>query len=177
MPRRLSIAIATVVFVATVYFANWLIVRYGAIRVWPTHLLAPAGVYVVGLAFVLRDFIQYRASRLLALAAIVAGTILTFVFVNHTLAFASAAGFITSELVGLAVFWWWQRRTLSGAVLAAGAAAAALDSLIFLWIAFGWSGVQSFFEGQFIAKLTMSALAVPIILGVRFAWPRAATAS
>ena len=45
--RRLTIGLAAVGFVATVYFANWLVDHYGPIRVWPTHLLAPAGVYVV----------------------------------------------------------------------------------------------------------------------------------
>lgn len=167
--RRLSIAAATALFVATVYFANWLIVRYGPIRVWPTTLMAPAGVYVVALAFVLRDYIQYQGSRLLALAAIAAGTALTFVFVNHTLAFASAAGFATAEVIGLVVFWLLQKRSVAGAVLAAGAVAAALDSLVFLWIAFG---SLAFFEGQFVAKVTLSALAVPFVLGIRFALPR-----
>jgi hypothetical protein len=40
--QRVAVAAATVAFVATVYFANWLVDRYGPIRVWPTTLVAPA---------------------------------------------------------------------------------------------------------------------------------------
>lgn len=161
--RRLSIAAATVAFIATIYMANWLVNHYGPIRVWPTELLAPAGVYVVGLAFVLRDFIQYQGSKLLALGAIAVGTALS-VFVSPTLALASACAFAASELVGLGAFFVWQRRSVVGAVLVAGALAAAVDSLVFLWLAFH---SLVFFEGQWVAKVTMSLLAVPFILGTR----------
>jgi len=162
--RRVAVAAATVAFVATVYFANWLVDRYGPIRVWPTTLLAPAGVYVVGLAFVLRDFVQYQGSRVLALAAIAVGTGLS-VLVSAHLAFASASAFAASEVAGLAVFWALQRASLVAAVVAAGAVAAAIDSYVFLSIAFG---DLSFFEGQFVAKVGLSLLAAPLVLGVRF---------
>ena len=171
--RRLSIAIATVAFIATVYLANWLVNHYGPIRVWPTELLAPAGVYVVGLAFVLRDFIQYQGSRWLAIGAIAVGTALS-VFVSPKLALASAAAFALSEVAGLFTFWLLQRRALVAGVALAGVVAAAIDSYVFLSIAFG---SLAFFEGQFVAKITMSLLALPIVLGVRWAYkPRVAVA-
>ena len=168
--RRLSIAAAVVAFIATVYLANWLVNHYGPIRVWPTNLLAPAGVYVVGLAFVLRDFIQYQHSKWLALAAIAVGTALS-VFVSPTLALASACAFAASEVIGLSAFWASQRYSIVGAVLIAGALAAAVDSLVFLWLAFH---SLAFFEGQWIAKVTMSVLAIPFILGTRRLVPVAA---
>ncbi len=164
--------IAAVLFVFTVYAANWLVNRYGPIRVWPTHLYAPAGVYVVGIAFLLRDTVQRLMGQWLALAAIAVGAVLS-VFVSPKLALASACAFAASELLGLSIF-----RSLGGntggrsrllvAVVIASAAAAALDSVIFLWIAFGWAGgVQPFFEGQLVAKLSVTVLALPFVLFAR----------
>lgn len=161
--RRLTVASATALFIFTVYGANWLVQHVGPIRVWPTMLLAPAGVYVVGLAFVLRDYVQYQGSKLLALAAIAAGTGLS-VLVSPTLAFASACAFAASEVVGLLAFWIGQRRSIVGSVLVAGVLAAALDSYIFLSLAFH---SLAFFDGQLVAKLTMSLLAAPVVVLVR----------
>jgi len=159
----MRLGVVTAAFIATVYAANWLVENVGPIRVWPTNFYAPAGVYVVGLAFVLRDYIQWRGSKRLALAAIAVGTALS-VFVSPTLALASACAFAASECVGLGAFWASQRYSLAGAVLVAGVLAAAVDSVVFLWLAFH---SLAFFPGQLIAKVTMSLLAVPVVLLVR----------
>jgi len=172
--RRLTVLAASAAFVATVYFANWLVNRYGPIRVWPTDLLAPAGVYVVGLAFLLRDTIQRLAGQWLALALIAVGTGLTFLFVDHRLAGASAAAFAVSEVLGLAIFLTLGGNVggpviLGGAVVAASLVAAAIDSVLFLWIAFG---NLAFFEGQFIAKIMVVALAIPFVFFARRTFPK-----
>ena len=133
--RRLTALTAAVAFVGTVYLANWLVQHVGPIRVWPTELLAPAGVYMIGLAFLLRDTVQRFSGQLLALAAIAVGTGLS-VLVSPTLALASGAAFAASELVGLAVFWvgggniGGPVRT-GAAVIAASLVAAAIDSYVF----------------------------------------------
>lgn len=165
--RRLTIAAAAVAFVATVWLANYLVDTYGPIRVWPTSLYAPAGVYMVGLAFLLRDTVQRLAGQTLALACVAVGTVASLL-VSERLAVASAVAFAASELVGLVVFAITQRRSLAAAVTASQVAAAALDSYVFLTIAFG---SLAFFEGQFVAKLTVVALAAPFVLGARRALP------
>jgi uncharacterized PurR-regulated membrane protein YhhQ (DUF165 family) len=159
---------AAVLFVGTVYAANWLVNKYGPIRVWPTNLYAPAGVYVVGIAFLLRDTVQRLVGQWLALTAIAIGATLS-VFVSPTLALASACAFAASELLGLGIF-----RGLGGnfggrgrlllAVVLASAAAAAVDSVIFLWIAFH---SLAFFDGQMVAKLSVTVLALPFVLFAR----------
>jgi len=166
--HRFTLTAATISFIGTVYLANWLVDHYGPIRVWPTELYAPAGVYAVSLALVLRDFIQYRGSRRLAYAAIIAGTALSLL-VSTTLAEASALAFLSSELLALIVFWMLQKRSLVLAVAVAGIVGAAVDSYVFLTIAFH---SLEFFRGQFVAKVTLSLLAIPIVLGVRFFMPR-----
>ncbi len=170
--RRLTLIVASVAFVATVWFANWLVNHYGPIRVWPTHLLAPAGVYVIGLAFLLRDTVQRFGGQILAVTLIAVGAALS-IFVSPRLALASAAAFATAELLGLAIFWMLRGNTagprlLLLAVVAASVAAAALDSYVFLTIAFH---SLAFWQGQFVAKISVLALAVPFVLIARRRWP------
>jgi uncharacterized PurR-regulated membrane protein YhhQ (DUF165 family) len=167
--RRLIVIVASVAFVATVYAANWLVNHYGPIRVWPTDLIAPAGVYVVGLAFLLRDTVARLSSNWLALALIGLGTGLTAIFVDARLAGASAAAFAASEVVSLAVFYALRGNSggpvvLGTAVASSSVVGAALDSVIFLGIAFS---SLAFFEGQFVAKVTVTALAFPFVLLAR----------
>ena len=171
--------IAAVLFVGTVYAANWLVNKYGPIRVWPTTFYAPAGVYVVGLAFLLRDTVQRLVGQWLALAAIAVGAVLS-VFVSPTLALASACAFAASELIGLGVFKAGGgndggRARLLAAIVAASVVAAAVDSLIFLWIAFGRDGLH-FFDGQMVAKLSVTVLALPFVLFARKRLPSSGAA-
>lgn len=172
-PSRRRVAwLAAILFVGTVYAANWLVNKYGPIRVWPTHLYAPAGVYVVGVAFLLRDTVQRLVGQWLALTAIAVGAILS-VFVSPTLALASACAFAASELLGLGIF-----RGLGGndggrgrllmAIVLASAAAAAVDSVVFLWLAFH---SLAYFDGQLIAKLSVTVLALPFVLFARKRMP------
>jgi queuosine precursor transporter len=170
--RRLTAVSAALAFVATVWFANWLVNHYGPIRVWPTHLLAPAGVYVIGLAFLLRDTIQRLWGVPLALAAIAAGTGLS-VLVSPTLAEASALAFLASEATGLLIFRLLRGNTggppvLGMAVIASSLAAAAIDSYVFLSIAFH---SLAFFQGQFVAKIMVTALALPFVFAARRRYP------
>ncbi len=182
--RRLTLICASVAFVATVWLANWLVNHYGPIRVWPTNLRAPAGVYAVGLAFLLRDTCQRFGGQKLALGLIALGTALS-VIVSWQLAFASGSAFAVSEIVGLALFLA-LGGTIAGplrlgaAVVVASLAAAALDSFVFLWLAPtfipGTSNVHLFFEGQFVAKISVLALAVPFVLLARKRYPVPVTA-
>lgn len=172
MRRRLILVACSAAFVFTVWLANWLVSHYGPIRVWPTELQAPAGVYVVGLAFLLRDTVQRFAGAPLALVLIGVGAGLS-VLVSPRLALASALAFAASEATGLVLFkaLGGQNggpRATAGAVTVAQVAAAALDSYVFLAIAFG---SLAFFEGQFVAKVSVGLLALPFVLGARRRWP------
>jgi len=60
-------------------------------------------------------------------------------------------------------------------VVAAALTAAALDSFVFLSLAPtfipGVDNVHAFFSGQFVAKVSVTILAVPFVLGARRRWP------
>ena len=178
--RRIISLIALALFIATVWASNYLVKHVGPIRVWPTDLKAPAGVYTIGAAFLLRDTIQRFSGQLLALFGIAVGCGLSAILVDAKLAGASIAAFAASEIVGLAIFRGLRGNTggppvLGSAVVLAGAAAAALDSYVFLALAPtlvpGLDNVHTFFEGQFVAKLMVTTLAIPFILLARKRYP------
>ena len=178
--KKIVVCSAWVAFVATVVVANWLVKHYGPVRVWPTALLAPAGVYAAGLAFLLRDTLQRLAGNYVALAGIAAGTVLSVFIATPELAFASASAFAASEAAGLA-FFWLLGGTFGGpgrvltALVTSSLVAAAIDSWLFLTLAFHNT---AFFNGQFVGKVSVTALALPLVLLARrsYAAPRVATA-
>jgi hypothetical protein len=156
--RSLIVALAFTGLLTAVYTANYLVQHVGIIRVWPWHLHAPAGVYMAGLAFLFRDTVQRLGSVVLALLGIACGALLSLA-ISPTLAGASAAAFAASELTGLVVLALLGRWLVS-AIVAAQVAAAVVDSLLFLWLAFG---SVAFWEGQTVGKLTVLAVAFPVV--------------
>lgn len=160
--RRVVVGGAFVGLLASVYAANWLVQHVGIVQVWPTHLYAPAGVYMAGCAFLFRDTVQRLASVRLALLGIACGATLSLL-VSPTLAGASAAAFSLSEITGLAVLALLGSR-LVPAIIGAQVAAALVDSFVFLWLAFG---SVAFWQGQTVGKLSVLALAFPVVYGAR----------
>ena len=82
-----------ILFIATIFCANWAIEVYGLVPVGP-DLVAPAGVYFAGLAFTFRDLAQERVGRLWIVAAIVAGALISGL-VSTKFALASGVIFLT----------------------------------------------------------------------------------
>jgi uncharacterized PurR-regulated membrane protein YhhQ (DUF165 family) len=115
---------------------------------------------MVGLALVLRDMVQRRLGLSWALGAVLAGAALSALLAPPALVLASAAAFLLSEMLDLAVFTPLQRRGLVLAVAASSAVGLVADSLVFLWLAFG---SLDFLAGQVIGKAWMVALSLPLI--------------
>lgn len=170
--------VAALAFIGTVYAANWAINRYGPVPVG-FGLEAPAGVYFVGLAFLLRDLVQRTLGRWAVAAAILAGAALFYLISDNAsipgghvgIAVASASAFLVSEFCDFAIFTPLERRQLLGAVVASNVVGALVDSALFLWLAFGSLG---FFWGQVVGKLWITLAFLPLFLvGRRFA-PRLA---
>ncbi|MEE8625601.1 MAG: hypothetical protein V3T19_09695, partial [Acidiferrobacterales bacterium] len=97
-------------FTACIPMANWMIGNVGLtcvpqgpclIPVAP-KLMAPSGVLMVGLALVLRDLVQRRLGRLWAVAAILAGAVLSAVVAPAALVVASGTAFLLSEMADFA---------------------------------------------------------------------------
>ena len=155
-------------FLASIPLANWMILHVGIVCVpqgpclvpVAPGLLAPSGVLTVGAALVLRDVVQRCLGTLWGLAAIAAGTALSVLVAPAALVVASGAAFLVSELADFAVYTPLQRRRLVLAVLASATAGLAIDSVVFLWLAFG---SLQFLAGQIVGKLWAVGFSVPFI--------------
>ena len=161
-----------ILFGLTIPVANWLIGHAGTacipegpcvIPVAP-GVMAPSGVTMIGFALVLRDLLQRRLGIGIAAAAIVAGAALSALIAPPSLVIASAAAFFMSELTDFAVYTPLARRRLVAAVIASSMAGLVVDSVIFLWLAFG---SLEFLPGQIIGKAWMVVLSVPLIAWLR----------
>ena len=169
--RTLSrmIGIASLVgFVSTIPLANWLIGNVGTTCVpdgpciIPVGfgLMAPSGVLMVGLALVLRDVVQRSLGLGWSLAGVVCGAVLSWFVAPPALALASGAAFLFSELADTAVYTPLARRRLIPAVIASSIVGTAIDSTLFLWLAFG---SVSLLPGMVLGKIWMVAAATFVL--------------
>jgi len=166
-----------VAFLLCIPVANWMIGSVGTfcvpdgpclIPVAPTldgqSIDAPSGVLMIGLALVLRDLVQRRLGLIWVIGAIFGGAALSALIAPPALVIASATAFLLSELADLAVYTPLQRRRLLTAVVASGAVGLVVDSIVFLYLAFG---SLDYLLGQCIGKAWMVLLALPLILWLR----------
>lgn len=158
-PVKLAILAA---YIATIPLANWIVDRYGIVPVG-FGLMAPAAVYVVGIAFTLRDLLHDAYGRIVVVLAILAGAAFSAVIAPR-FALASATAFLVSELADLAVYSPLRDRNWIGAVVASNVVGLVLDSVLFLWLAFG---SFAFLPGQIVGKAWMTLAAVLVILTIR----------
>ncbi len=159
-------------FVLSIPTANWMIGNVGLVCVADGpclipvgfRIMAPSGVLMVGLAFVLRDLVQRRLGVRWAIGAVLAGAALSAVVAPPSLALASAMAFLLSEFADLLVYTPLQRRRLVLAVFASGMVGLVVDSMLFLGLAFG---SLEFLLGQVVGKSWMVVLALPLIAWLR----------
>lgn len=149
--------IAFLLYLATIPAANWMIGHVGMCGpggpcLVPVGfgLMAPSGVLVIGIALVLRDMMHRELGWRWAAAGIAAGSALFFAVAPAALAVASLVAFAVSEIMDQLVYAPLWRRRLVLAVLASGAIGAAIDSSLFLWLAFG--GLDHV-AGQVVGKM------------------------
>lgn len=164
--KTTTIALATAAgFVATVLAANYATTTWGMVPVG-LGLTATAGTYFAGLSFVLRDTVQDTGGRWLVLAAIVAGAALSYAIAAPAIATASAAAFAIAETVDLAIYTPLRSRGYLRAALASNLAGSVVDTVVFLAIA-GFGVTTLAVTGQVLAKMTVTALVVLLVLALR----------
>lgn len=171
--RRLTEgALFFVLFCLTIPAANWLIQNVGTvcttngpclIPVAP-GLMAPSGVLMVGAALVLRDLVQRRLGFVASVTAIMIGAVISGFVAPLALVTASAAAYLLSEFSDLAVYTPLQERRFVTAVIASSVVGLIVDSIVFLWLAFG---SLEFLAGQVVGKGWMVLLSIPLIMYLR----------
>jgi queuosine precursor transporter len=159
-------------FTLTIPAANWLIGHVGTtcapqspclVPVAP-GLMAPSGVTMVGIALVLRDLVQRRLGTGISALAVLVGSGLSALYAPASLVVASATAFLLSELADLAVYTPLARRRLVAAVIASSCAGLVVDSIVFLWLAFG---SLDFLAGQILGKAWMVLASIPLVAWLR----------
>ena len=165
-------AVFLVLFCLTIPAANWMIGHMGTVCVpngpclvpVAPGVMAPSGVLMVGAALVLRDLVQRRLGVEFGIGAIIAGAALSAGLAPRSLVLASAAAFPRSEFADFAVSTPLARRRLVAAVVASSIVGLIVDSIVFLWLAFG---SLDFLFGQILGKLWMVLLAIPFVAWIR----------
>jgi uncharacterized PurR-regulated membrane protein YhhQ (DUF165 family) len=165
-------ALYLVAFISCIPIANWMIGNVGTkcvpngpclVPVWP-GIMAPSGVLMIGFALVLRDLVQRRLGGSWALLAIGVGALVSGVVAQPALVLASVAAFTLSEVADFAVYTPLQKRRLILAVILSSVAGLVLDSVVFIFIAFG---SLEFLYGQIIGKLWAVGIALLFLIGAR----------
>lgn len=171
--RRQEGAIFLALFALTIPAANWLIGHVGTACMAPPGpcvvpvapgVTAPSGVMMIGVALVLRDLVQRRLGAAMSAIAILAGAAISALVAPPALIVASAVAFLLSEFADLAVYTPLARRRLVAAVIASSCAGLVIDSIVFLWLAFG---SLEFLLGQIIGKAWMVLLSIPFVIWLR----------
>jgi uncharacterized PurR-regulated membrane protein YhhQ (DUF165 family) len=161
-----------IAFTLCIPAANWMLGNVGTVCppdgpcLLPVGfgLMAPSGVLMAGLALVLRDLVQRRLGKLWSLAAILFGALLSWWLAPPALVVASAVAFLLSELADFAVYTPLQERRLILAVVLSSLVGLVVDSMVFLYLAFG---SLDFIAGQIVGKSWMVLLAIPVIWLIR----------
>ncbi|MEV8095168.1 VUT family protein [Kitasatospora sp. NPDC085879] len=161
--RRIGAVGALVAYVATIPAANMAVTHFGVVPVGLGYL-APAGVYLVGIALVLRDLARETAGRWPVAVAVLVGAALSYWLASPALATASAAAFALSEGLDFVVYEPLRKRGLLTAMVASNLVGMLADSLVFLTLAFG---SLQFLPGQLLGKAWMTAGAVAVIAARR----------
>jgi len=123
---------------------------------------------------VLRDLVQRRLGVAYSASAVVIGAILSALIAPPSLVLASGVAFLLSEFADLAVLYAAGAARLVAAVVASSVVGLIVDSIIFLWLAFG---SLEFLLGQVVGKGWMVLLSIPLVYALRpprrTAWPDA----
>lgn len=160
--------ILSVAFLAMIPLANWLIGHVGTVCVpdgpclipVAPGLMAPSGVLVIGIALLLRNFLQEVANRAWIAGCIVIGAVLSAFIAPTALAMASGVAFLASEATDWAIYTPLRQRGRPRALILASFGGSVVDSALFLWLAFG---SLAFMPGQVIGKLWASLIVAAVL--------------
>lgn len=152
-------------YVGLAVLANWLASRY-VVHVPFTPWLAPAGVFCIGAILVLRDWLQQVAGLRWTLVLVPVAGLASYLIglaagwgSLQRIALASLAAFLVSETIEAVVFTPLRKRHLTLGVALSATVGNAVDSWLFLILAFG---SEAFLPGNFFGKLEMIAVGVAL---------------
>lgn len=172
-------AALALIYVAVAILANWLASRYIITVPFTGGLMAPAGVFCIGAILVFRDWFQQLTNLWSSLALVYIAGIASYVAGYafgwsdlQKIALASLVAFSVSETLEAVVFTPLRKRHLTAGVAVSATIGNAIDSWLFLTLAFGST---AFFWGQFWGKTEMIVVGV-VLTFFRRSWAPAVSA-
>lgn len=148
-------------FLATIVLSNLAVTYMDPVPVG-FGLMAPAGVYFVAIALVLRDLVQrFSGASGVALAAL-GGMGLSLLLADPSVAQASGAAFAAAFAIDTLIFWavmYGSKAPLWVGVLVSGCFSLLVDSYVFLTIA----GLEQFMAGQIVGKTWGTLLGTAVV--------------
>lgn len=154
-------------FLASIILANMAVILFGIVPIG-FGLMAPAGVYFAGLGFTFRDLThdylaRKKSPRQKGPSPVMGPMFFLIIFgaglsalVSPSLALASGVAFLFSETADFLVYTPLREKRWITAVICSNLVGLTLDSIFFLWLAFG---SLDFLAGQVVAKVYMTLLA------------------
>lgn len=129
------------------------------------HLLIPCGSWLIGLTFLLRDWVQHKYGRKVAYQVIATSLFLSAITTymlgdGYMVVLASAAAFLVSETTDTEIYTR-LKMPLAYRVLWSGAVGGIVDSVVFVTIA-GFPAQAII--GQAVVKVFMQGLAALVIM-------------
>ena len=150
------------IYIGIIFVSNWVVDHFGIVPVG-FGLEAPVAVYLVGLSFTVRDLAHDALGRGWILAAVVAGAALSYA-VSPSFAVASGVAFLLGEGADMAVYTPLREKHRVLGVLASNTVGLVIDSVVFLYLAFG---SLDFLSGQIAGKAWVTLASVAVIAALR----------
>lgn len=146
--------IEVILYLLSIIAANWMVHQFGIVTI--LGITFPAGAVAIGLTFSARDFVQRRWGEWGCWIWMLTATGITFLF-NRQIAIASVSAFLVAETLDWIIFTIC-RGSFSKRVVLSNLIGCPIDSVIFVYLAFGW--VWPAMWGQTVVKLVSSMTAL-----------------
>ncbi|MEU3501584.1 VUT family protein [Streptomyces hundungensis] len=164
MAARSAAALLTAGYVAALVTANLATSYFGLVPVGFGQT-ATAGTFAAGIALMVRNLVQDHLGRFGVIVAVLFGSLLSALTSATSLALASGAAVLISELADMAVYTPLRRAGWVRAVVPATLLGALLDSVVFLSLA--GLAVWPHVPGQLVGKTWAIIVPVAVVLTVR----------
>lgn len=174
--RMTTTVLLTVVFVTAAASSNWTVENLGkdhgplAPRTLPIGwgLEAPSGVVLIGVMIAVRDALHERVGLKGTLLVISVGSVVSALLAPAAIAVASGITLLAAETSDALVYQRLRRRGRLRAAFASNLVSAALDSALFLLIAYGFESARHGTWALTVGKSEASVITLALLAGA--AW-------
>lgn len=151
---------ALVIYILTIVAANVALTWYGIIPVG-FGLMAPAGSFFAGIAFIMRDVVQETLGKWYSVGAIIIGAGISAVLSSTDLAIASGVTFLLSEFLDFLVYTPLRTNSFLLASFVSNVVGLIVDTFLFLYLA---KIPFEFATGQIYAKTISTVVFIVLYL-------------